>query len=87
MSGAKKWLYGMAGAFISGGASAITTSLGVDLADKVGLAVPHLTPGQMLIAAVCAGGYGAACYLKQSPLPPVADSGDKTASTDPIKNQ
>lgn len=69
----KKWLYGLASGFISGGASALAAQQAVSMiAPETFNLTSGLwkTLGLMLIMFLVDGAKGAAAYLKQSPLPP-----------------
>ena len=61
----KPWLYGLASAFIGGGASAVTAMV-------IDPATFNLAEGfnNMLSMWAVNGGFSVALYLKQSPLPP-----------------
>lgn len=82
----KKWIHGLAAAFIGGGASAIVsglTSMGFapdkfNLTDLKGFGS---LMGMMLANFLVTGLLSTAFYLRQSPLPP-----EPTGNTETIKN-
>ena len=76
----KKWLYGLASGFISGGASALSAGAGVSLIAPETFNFSHglwKTFGLMLVMFLIDGFKGAALYLKQSPLPDESDTSQK----------
>lgn len=66
------WLHGLIAAFISGGATALSTDQGLSFAHRMGVDVPLLNLKAMGIVFFFSGLSGAALYLKQSPLPPIS---------------
>lgn len=74
------WLHSLVAAFIGGGASAITTQMGLLMAQAVGMPVRPLNWSELGIVALSAGIYNAAMYLKRSPLPPL-ETGDTAQFT------
>lgn len=73
----RQWFYGLAGGFIAGGASAVTSATGLWAARSVGMDVPLLNLKAMAIVFLSAGVFSAMAYLKQSPLPPEVDNDNK----------
>ncbi len=75
-----KWLYGLVGGFIGGGAASIASGFAGMYTDPEHFnpvnGVRHLLT-LMLITFLVSGIITAAAYLKQSPLPPVLPNGAK----------
>lgn len=67
----KAWIHGLAAAFISGGATAASSSIATITIDPDHFSMAH--PAQLikvqLVSFLVAGVAGAYGYLKQSPLP------------------
>lgn len=71
MNKVQKWLYGLLGGCIGGGAGAAVTWLGMAGAKSAGLDVPSLNLkaiGVIFLSGVISNGL---LYLKQSPVPPM----------------
>jgi hypothetical protein len=64
-----KWLYGLVGGFIGGGATALISWLGMAAAKANGVDIPELNLKAYEIIFLSGGIMAAAAYLKQSPLP------------------
>lgn len=64
------WFYRIMYGFIGGGASALTTYIGLSGAKMAGMDIPTLNWKTWGIIFLSSGVSGALLYLKQSPLPP-----------------
>lgn len=73
----EKWLYGLAGGCIGGGATSASAWLGMTAAKAAGLDVPMLNFKALGIIFLSGVITNALSYLKQSPLPPMS-TGDTT---------
>ena len=70
----KCWLYGLTAAAIGGGATSLSSCLGMAAAKSAGVNVPDLNLYADLIIFVSGAIVAVSNYLKQSPLPPVTQS-------------
>lgn len=75
MNKTETWLYGLLGGVIGGGATSVTTWLGMAGAKAVGLDVPALNFKAVGVIFVSGAMVNAFSYLKQSPLPPLNGDG------------
>lgn len=66
----KPWLYSLASSAIGGGATSLSTWLGMTVAKNLGVDVPVLNWHSLCVVALSGAIVSTAAYLKQSPLPP-----------------
>lgn len=69
----QKWVYGLLGGMIGGGASSVTAWLGMSAAKAAGVDVPTLNWKAMGIIAMTGIVTHLAAYLAKSPLPPITE--------------
>ena len=74
------WLRGLAAAFIGGGAGAVSTGISVPLVlPEINYAHHGVKIlGLMAVSFIVSGTFATCGYLKQSPLPPIADDAPQT---------
>jgi hypothetical protein len=75
MTSTKKWLHGLIGGIIGGGANAAVASLGIAGAQAVGAQIAALSLKQVGAVFISGAVISALLYLKQSPLPAEDDAG------------
>lgn len=66
-----RWLHGLIGAVISGGAATASAQFGLAMGQAIGIAVQVMDLKQLGTVFVASGISGALAYLKQSPLPSI----------------